>query len=281
MASNGEGARGRPESGQWAEVATAEGLRDAGDGVRGAPAESYAASPAPAVVRAGRSTWQGAAQRPHGDEEVAIPEAYNLDRDRVRWGPIWAGLLTALTALLLLSLLGLAIGLTTANAGEAVARGIGPANAGRNSAIWGGLSAVVAFLLGGYVAGRAAAIFDRKWGALNGALVFLVAVPLLLWLAAQGLGAVAGSLGTFAQGLNVDPTQVRAAAQGAANQAQQAAQSATPEQARAAAEAARNTAWATLFGALLGLGASVVGGLLGTRRALAVDTTGRRERISD
>lgn len=256
------------------EVARAEQMADAGRTVEGTTTDSYVVTPAATNVVRERSTTQ---QQPMhqgrpaaGAHEVEIPEAYNLDRDRVRWGPIWAGLLTALTTLLLLSLLGIAIGLTTANAGEAVARGTAPAHAGRNSAIWGAISAIIAFLLGGYVAGRTAAIFNRKWGALNGALVFLLAVPVLLWLASQGLGAIAGSLGTFAQGLNVDP-----------NQARDAAQNVTPEQAKAAAEAARNTAWGTLLGSLVGLGASALGGSLGTRRELEVDTTGRQERIND
>ena len=36
--------------------------------------------------------------------EHELPDAFNLGRDRVHWGPIVAGLLTALTTLLLLSL---------------------------------------------------------------------------------------------------------------------------------------------------------------------------------
>src|SRR5215211_1068751 len=112
--------------------------------------------------------------------DVAIPEAYNLGRDRVRFGPVVAGLLTALTALLLLGLLGVAIGLTAADGSDP--------GAGTFSAIWGALTGLVAFGLGGYVAGRTAAVFDRRWGALNGALVFMLGVPLTLWLAGQGLG---------------------------------------------------------------------------------------------
>ena len=122
----------------------------------------------------------------HQVEEVrerALPDGFDLKRDRVHWGPIVAGLLTGLTALLLLSLLGLAIGLTTVNAGTAAAQGGPPADAGRNSAIWAAIAGVLSFLLGGYVAGRTAALFNRGWGALNGALVFMLAVPLILWLA--------------------------------------------------------------------------------------------------
>jgi len=206
------------------------------------------------------------------DYDVEIPEAFNLTRDRVRWGPIVAGFLTALTSLLLLSLLGLAIGLTAVNAGDAAAQGAAPADAGRNSAIWGAISGILSFLLGGYVAGRTAAVFDRGWRALNGALVFLLGVPFTLWLASQGLGAALGNLGSFASSLNADPGQV----QNAAGQAQQAAANVQPIDVARAAERARNGAWGALAGALLGLGASALGGFLGTRREVEIDRrTGR------
>jgi hypothetical protein len=206
--------------------------------------------------------------------ERTLPDGFDLRSDRVHWGPIVAGLLTALTALLLLNLLGLAIGLTTINAGTAAAQGGPPADAGRNSAIWAGISGIVSFLLGGYVAGRTAALFNRGWGALNGALVFMLAVPLILWLAGQGLGTVLGSLGNLSGALASNPG-VTQAAQGAAGQAQAAAQTVQPIDVARAAEAARNTAWGTLAGSLLGLAASAFGGWLGTRHPTATEQTTR------
>jgi hypothetical protein len=199
--------------------------------------------------------------------DAAIPEAYNLGRDRVRFGPIVAGLLTALTSLLLLGLLGVAIGLTAVNAGDAAARGDAGAGTGLFSALWGALTGLIAFGLGGYVAGRTAAVFDRRWGALNGALVFMLGVPLTLWLAGQGLGFATGALGDFVGALNIDPGQ----AQGAAGQLQGAAQQVRPVDVARAAENARNGAWGTLLGSLLALGASGLGGWLGTRRELEVE----------
>jgi hypothetical protein len=206
--------------------------------------------------------------------ERTLPDGFDLRSDRVHWGPIVAGLLTALTALLLLNLLGLAIGLTTINAGTAAAQGGPPTDAGRNSAIWAGISGIVSFLLGGYVAGRTAALFNRNWGALNGALVFMLAVPLILWLAGQGLGTVLGSLGNLSGALASNPG-VAQAAQGAAGQAQAAAQTVQPIDVARAAEAARNTAWGTLVGSLLGLAASAFGGWLGTRHPTATEQTTR------
>ena len=50
-------------------------------------------------------TAAGQAAARYGDERdravLELPRAYNLSRDRVRWGPIWAGLVTALTTMLL------------------------------------------------------------------------------------------------------------------------------------------------------------------------------------
>ena len=204
--------------------------------------------------------------------DLEIPEAYNLGRDRVRFGPIVAGLLTALTTLLLLGLLGVAIGLTAVNAGDAAARGDAGGGTGLFSAIWGALTGLVAFGLGGYVAGRTAAVFDRRWGALNGALVFMLGVPLTLWLAGQGLGFATGALGDFVGALNVSPGQVQGAAQGAAAQAQGAAAQVRPVDVARAAEGARNASWGTLLGSLLALGASALGGWWGTRRELEVET---------
>jgi len=194
-----------------------------------------------------------------------------LSEDRVRWGPIAAGLLTALTALLVLGLLGLAVGLTTVNSGTAAAQGRPPSGLGTGAAIWSGLSGIIAFLLGGYVAGRTASVFTRGWGALNGALVFMLAVPLTLWLAGQGLGAVLGTLGNLSGALATNP----GAAQGAADQAQAAAQNVSPADVARAAEGVRNTAWGILIGALLGLGSSALGGTLGTRQPMLTEQTTR------
>lgn len=175
--------------------------------------------------------------------------------DRVRWGPIWAGLLTALFVLLVLGLFGVAIGLTTINAGAAATSGL-PATAGQYSATWAGISAIIAFLIGGYVAGRTAAVHERGWAALNGALVFLLALPIILWLATQGLGAIIGNTNGIASGLGINLGQLGSAVHNP-----------TPGQATQAASAVKTTAWGTLIGLIVGLVASALGGTIGARRA--------------
>ncbi len=212
---------------------------------------------------------RGAVAAPAGgvgyDQEVRetttrnVSQVMNLPTDRVRWGPIWAGLLAAFFTLLVLSLVGVAIGATTVNAGAA-AQGNANSGAGTFSAIWAGITAILSFLIGGYIAGRTAAVHERGWAALNGALVFLLALPILLWLASQGLGALIGNASNIASGLGINLGQL-------GNTASGAARNVTPAQAQQAADTARNTALGTLIGLLLGCAAGALGGTLGTRQA--------------
>jgi len=179
----------------------------------------------------------------------------------VHWGPVFAGLVCAITVMAILGLLGLGIGLTGMNAATAAAQGSVPADAGRNSAIWAGIASIIAFLIGGYVAARTAGVFNRNWGAMNGAVVFMVAVPIALWLAGQGMGAIMGSFGNLASGLNLDPNAAANTAQNAAAQAQ-----ANPTAVGDAAAAIRNAAWGSLVAVILGLIAATLGGWLGARQ---------------
>ncbi len=111
-------------------------------------------------------------------------------RDRVRWGPIWAGLLTALTLFLLGSLLAIAIGAASAGGNAQNAD-----DAGRITGLAIPIIAALAFGFGGAVAAKTAAVRGRGNGLLNGFLVWALAIPLILLLAASGLGAIFGAAG--------------------------------------------------------------------------------------
>lgn len=206
--------------------------------------------------------------------EINIPTATNFARDQIRWGPVAAGLVTALTTMLLLNLLGVALGLTAANPAS-TQQGDAAANAGQYAAIWAAISAAISFFIGGCVAGKTAAVFSRGAGALNGAMVFLLAVPVTLWLASLGLGALMGTLGSFAGGLNVEPGQVQNALQDATQQAQQAMGHVGKSETAQAAQTARTAAWAALIGMLIGLVCSALGGMMGTRRAVDAEAITR------
>ena len=108
---------------------------------------------------------------------------YVARRDSARWGPIWAGLITTLTTFLLLQLLAIGIGLA----------GVGPSNAGGAwvSAIIG----IIAFFVGGAVAGMTSAVRGPGTGLLNGFLVWALGTVLILALSALGVGQIFGALG--------------------------------------------------------------------------------------
>lgn len=162
-------------------------------------------------------------------------------KNRVQWGPIIGGVLTALATLIVLSLLGLAIG-----ASALEPRDIGE-GLGTGAAIWGGISAIIAFFVGGYIAARTAAVGGVGSGMINGFLVGATILALVLYLSGSGLGSVFGSLGTnltdvtnFAGDVQTDP----------------AAQ-------LDSFETLRDSSWGTLAGILLALAAATVGGIVG------------------
>ncbi len=199
--------------------------------------------------------------------------------DRVRWGPIIAGLFAALSTLAVMSVLGLAIGASAFDPGDqAVNFGIG-------AGIWGAISALLAFLVGGFTAARTAAVGGRNNGLLNGTMVWVVAIPLLLFALTSGIGSLLGTAGraaaTGAQvaapaaGQLADNAGAQASAAAAASGAAQAAQgvasaaavaAADPANQEAAADTVRTGAWGALATLLLSLGAAALGGTIGARR---------------
>ncbi len=123
------------------------------------------------------------------ENDVAQPARVLATEDRVRWGPVWAGLFTALTTFLLLELLAYGVGwFTTVNAsGAVVASGAAP---------WiSGAFGLVTFFLGGFIAERASAARGGMAGLLNGFMVWALGTGLILLLSILGLGSLFGALG--------------------------------------------------------------------------------------
>ena len=203
-------------------------------------------------------------------------------RDLVRWGPVIAGLFAALATLATLTVLGLAIGLSSYNVGDQAS------NFGIGAGIWGAITALIAFGVGGWLAACTAATRGNGSGILNGAMVWFVAVPLLVYLLGSGIGALARTAGNVAEtaasaaapiagqvagaAANDPALQATAAvgAQGAGQAVQATAQAiadqVTPQQVEAAASTAGTAAWSTLFSLGLAAAAAIGGGYLGARR---------------
>jgi len=171
-------------------------------------------------------------------------------RDRVRWGPIMAGLLSALATFAIFTLLGAAIGTTTLDANG----GVPPAGATTNqfgsiASIWGAVSALLSFFIGGFIAAKTAAVGGRGNGWINGTMVFLTGLVLITYLASQGAGNLFGTLGT-------NLTDLRILGTNTFNDPSARAQ---------AVDHAKNGLWSSLASVLIGLIASGLGGVAGSR----------------
>lgn len=119
---------------------------------------------------------------------------------RVSWGGIIGGVLVALGLLMLLTALGVAIGVSAVDPGQTEATTIGT-----GAGIWGALSLLVSLFVGGMAATRMGAITDKTTGFFEGALVWVVAVLLMVYMASSGIGMLAsgafGMIGGATQAL--------------------------------------------------------------------------------
>ena len=209
-------------------------------------------------------------------------------RDVVRWGPIVAGVVTAFTVLLFLTVLGIALGLS-ALGGENSPQGWGTA-----AGIWGGLSLLLAFFFGGWMAGRSGMPGLDRNGLINGFVTGAATLLLLLWLATT---ALTGALGFFA-GTVTDlagaaaPAAMEAVESGAVTapadieaevtEAVENPDAIVPAQADEAVQAAADTAaanvgpgaWGTAIAIILAIAAATLGGKLGQANSVLLPGRG-------
>ncbi len=179
---------------------------------------------------AGRATY--AASTP----TVRTRRFLGFSKEGLDWGAIWGGLLTAIGLFILLSVLAAAIGITAVQE-----TGVDGEDASRVGGVVSAVLALLAFFVGGYVAGRMSGANDSESGAMNGFLVWALALVMILILAAFGAGAAFGTLaqnfGPVVPGAEVDPA--------------------------AAAEGAQSAAWIAFISLALAATAATLGGWLG------------------
>ena len=190
---------------------------------------------------------------------------------RLSWGAVFAGVIVALAAHLVLNLLGIGIGLAGATGAA------GMEWLGTGFGLWWVIAGIIAAAIGGWIAGRTLGSADRSDGMIHGLLSWAGAtlvIAFLLTTAAGGmLGAgmqqqAMGPLGDItgqAGGAPVDQQQ-RQVAPG--QQQQQPMQQVIPER---AAGAISGAAIISFIGLLLGAAAAALAGRAGVtaaRRAL-------------
>jgi MFS family permease len=178
--------------------------------------------------------------------------------DRIRWGPIIGGLFSALTTLTVLTVVGAAVGLTAYDPGDRAR------TFGLGAGIWAAVSALLAFGIGGCIAAYSAGRPGRRYGVLNGSMVWVVSIPLLLFLIGGGLATLASTAANAASAAAASNTGLVDRAQEVASNLQQQVD---PSDMRGSKVAARNAAWWTLLSLGLGFAAAAVGGYCGARAA--------------
>lgn len=109
----------------------------------------------------------------------------------IRWTAIFAGLAGGLASYMLLSLLGVAVGLTAVDPQSSDPVGSVPVATG----VWTGISMLAGAFIGGYVSGHMSGLFRKADGMLHGFVAWGSTTLLFAVLMASALGAVLG--GTF------------------------------------------------------------------------------------
>jgi len=117
----------------------------------------------------------------------AYPAFLARDGMKVSWGGVFGGVLVAIGLLILLTALGVAVGITAADPGQTDAGTLGTA-----TGIWAGVSLLVALFIGGLVSTKTGAISDRTTGFFEGALVWVVSILLMMYLASTGASMIMG-----------------------------------------------------------------------------------------
>lgn len=166
-------------------------------------------------------------ERPEGFRRTG--EMLELRRDLVRWGPVFAGTVVALSTIVLLTILGAGIGLSAGPTGT---------DFGSAAGIWSAIVVLIALFVGGWVAAATSAVGGKPEGMFNGVMVWATLLVISLFLTAFGLGALLGAMTQF--GLFAAPPAV-----GGPNLVA--------------------TAWGTFIALLVGLGVAALGGYLGAR----------------
>jgi len=105
----------------------------------------------------------------------------------IRWGAVLAGVAVGISVQLVLSLLGIASGLslTSVSAGEAP---------GTGALIWAGVSMLISALVGSYVAGRMSGLKRKIDGILHGVVAWAVTTLLFVLLATSAGGTLLSTM---------------------------------------------------------------------------------------
>jgi hypothetical protein len=121
---------------------------------------------------------------------TATEDAHTIMINKVSWGAIFAGVVVALVVQVLLTMLGVGIGVATLDPGT----GDNPAAStfSITAGIWYAVSGIIAAFAGGYVAARMSGRTVPTTGALHGLTTWAFTTLLVLYLLSTAIGSIVG-----------------------------------------------------------------------------------------
>ena len=124
------------------------------------------------------------------DQPTAGEDAHTILVNRVSWGAIFAGVVVALVVQVLLTMLGVGIGVATLDPGA----GDNPAVSTFSvvTGVWYVLSGIIAAFAGGYIAARMSGKTVATTGALHGLTTWAFTTLLVLYLLSTAVGGIVG-----------------------------------------------------------------------------------------
>uniref|UniRef100_A0A832M5Y4 PhnA-like protein n=1 Tax=Oscillatoriales cyanobacterium SpSt-402 TaxID=2282168 RepID=A0A832M5Y4_9CYAN len=196
-------------------------------------------------------------EEPRGRVVERVSSVPAIDyHDRVRWGPVLAGLFVAIASQLVLSGIAAAIGLTTIAGSGAPRSDAG--DVGAAVGIGAIISLLISLFLGGWITSRACGPINRSTALLNGAILWATTLAISGWLLSSG---VSGAFGIVASNAG---EVINQAQQGGVNPAN-VDPNITAQQTRDIAGNAAKIGWSFALGSLLGLIAALIGATVGNK----------------
>jgi len=196
---------------------------------------------------------------------------------KVSWVAVFAGFVVTACCQLLLSLLGMGIGLTTI---DPISEQNPLSGIGAGTAIWWSASMLISLFVGGWSAAKLAGIPKKSEGFLHGFLTWGILTLASAFFVTSAAGVALGGIGGIisgALGKNVNVANMGQANQAARNATQTAqavvGQINSPQARQTGDVAARNlsmAAFVAFFALLLGAGIAGLGGIVGAPKYLAI-----------
>lgn len=125
--------------------------------------------------------------------------SYNaVPRKGISWRAIFAGTITVLASMLILNLIGLAIGLGTI---EPTEESNPLSGLGTGALIWWILSSLISLFAGGFVAARVGVSFMTKSGIIQGIMTWALYTLISAWLLTSAIGSIISGVGNLVGGV--------------------------------------------------------------------------------